>query len=76
MDQTSLSNTATPTFASCTVTGTLTLGTITITVGTGTPEGVVAANVGSIFIRTDGGVATTLYVKESGTGTTGWDGKD
>ena len=43
--------------------------------GTGTPEGAVAAPVGSLFSRTDGGAGTSLYVKESGTGTTGWIGK-
>lgn len=41
-------------------------------VGSGTPEGVVAARVGSIFLRNNGGANTTLYVKESGTGNTGW----
>ena len=40
--------------------------------GTGDPEGVISAGVGSIFLRTDGGAATTLYVKESGASTTGW----
>lgn len=40
--------------------------------GTGTPEGAVTANVGTLFLRTDGGTSTTLYVKESGTGNTGW----
>lgn len=40
--------------------------------GTGSPEGVVTAAVGSIFTRTDGGAATSLYVKESGSGNTGW----
>jgi hypothetical protein len=40
--------------------------------GTGTPEGVVTAPVGSLFLRTDGGAGTTLYVKESGSGNTGW----
>ncbi len=40
--------------------------------GTGTPLGVVSAPVGSIFLRTDGGVGTSLYVKESGSGNTGW----
>ena len=45
------------------------------TSGTGTPEGVVAAPVGSLFTRTDGGAGTTLYVKESGAGNTGWVGK-
>ena len=43
--------------------------------GTGTPEGNVEASVGSIFRRTDGGAATSLYVKESGTGKTGWAAK-
>ena len=40
--------------------------------GTGTPEAVVTAPVGSMFTRTDGGTGTTLYVKETGTGNTGW----
>jgi hypothetical protein len=40
--------------------------------GTGSPEGVVTAPKGSTFIRTDGGVGTTFYVKEAGTGNTGW----
>lgn len=47
----------------------------TISSGTGTPEGAVTASVGSIFLRTDGGASTTLYVKESGAGNTGWVGK-
>jgi hypothetical protein len=40
--------------------------------GTGTPESIHAAPVGSLYLRTDGGAATSVYVKESGTGTTGW----
>ena len=40
--------------------------------GTGSPEGVITANQGSIFLRTDGGAGTSFYVKESGTGNTGW----
>jgi hypothetical protein len=41
--------------------------------GTGSPEGVVTALVGSLYLRTDGGAATTLYVKESSpTPSTGW----
>jgi parallel beta-helix repeat protein len=40
--------------------------------GTGTPEGAVTAGVGSIYRRTDGGANTCLYIKESGTGNTGW----
>jgi hypothetical protein len=39
---------------------------------TGTPEGVVTAPVGALATRADGGAGTTLYVKESGTGDTGW----
>lgn len=42
------------------------------TSGAGTPEGALAAPVGSLYTRTDGGAGTTLYVKESGTGNTGW----
>ena len=42
------------------------------TSGTGSPEGAVTAPVGSLFTRTDGGAGTTLYVKESGAGNTGW----
>jgi hypothetical protein len=43
--------------------------------GEGSPEGVIVANPGSVFLRTDGGASTTLYVKTSGTGTTGWTAK-
>lgn len=41
-------------------------------VGDGTPEGVVKAPVGSTYHRRDGGALTSFYVKESGTGATGW----
>jgi len=40
--------------------------------GSGTPEGAVTAPIGSIFMRSDGGVSSSLYVKQSGTGNTGW----
>lgn len=40
--------------------------------GDDSPEGVLTAPVGSIAQRRNGGAATTLYVKESGTGNTGW----
>lgn len=40
--------------------------------GSGTPEGAVTAPVGSLYSRTDGGAGTSFYVKESGTGNTGW----
>jgi len=40
--------------------------------GSGSPESAVTAPVGSIYLRTNGGANTTLYVKESGSGNTGW----
>lgn len=40
--------------------------------GKGTPEGTLNGNVGDLYLRTDGGTSTTLYVKETGTGLTGW----
>lgn len=40
--------------------------------GAGTPESNIAAPIGSTYMRTDGGAGTSFYVKESGTGTTGW----
>lgn len=43
--------------------------------GAGSPESVVTGIVGDIYTRTDGGAGTTLYVKESGTGNTGWAAK-
>lgn len=43
-----------------------------ILTGTGTPESAVTGNVGSLYIRTDGGAGTTVYIKETGTGNTGW----
>lgn len=39
---------------------------------TGTPEGQITAPVSTLACRTDGGAATCLYVKETGTGNTGW----
>jgi hypothetical protein len=47
-------------------------GATTVFSGTGTPEGAVTAPVGCMFLRKDGGASTTMYVKESGTGNTGW----
>lgn len=43
--------------------------------GNGTPEGRIAAPVGTQYQRLDGGANTSWYVKESGTGNTGWIGK-
>jgi hypothetical protein len=42
------------------------------TSGAGDPNGSVTAEIGSLYTRTDGGASATLYVKESGTGNTGW----
>lgn len=40
---------------------------------TGSPNSQIIGSVGNICLRSDGGAATTLYVKESGAGTnTGW----
>lgn len=44
-----------------------------IQVGVGDPEGSITAQIGSLWLRTDGGAMTTLYVKESNSGgNTGW----
>lgn len=50
----------------------ISFGTQIIRRGTGSPEGSVTAPVGSLYLRSDGGAGTTFYVKESGTGNTGW----
>jgi hypothetical protein len=43
-----------------------------VTSGAGSPAGVVSGNPGDLYTNTSGGAGTTLYVKESGTGNTGW----
>lgn len=62
-----------------TMTGTLTVpdvelasGGPTVTTGAGSPETVVTAPPGSVYLNTSGGAGTTLYIKESGTAATGW----
>lgn len=47
-------------------------GEVLTTTGAGSPESSITAPVGSLYLRTDGGAGTTLYVKESGSGNTGW----
>jgi hypothetical protein len=47
-------------------------GSVLITSGNGSPEGALSAPVGSMYTRTDGGAGSTLYIKESGSGNTGW----
>jgi hypothetical protein len=44
--------------------------------GEGSPAGVVVADRGTLYLRTDGGANTTLYVKELNDGlATGWTAK-
>ena len=43
--------------------------------GAGSPETVVTAGIGSLYMNTAGGASTTLYVKTSGSGNTGWTAK-
>jgi hypothetical protein len=42
------------------------------TSGTGSPSGNVSAPPGSLYTNLNGGAGATLFVKESGTGNTGW----
>ncbi len=51
------------------------VGAVFWSAGAGSPEGAVTAPVGSLYSRTDGGAGTSLYIKESGSGNTGWVGK-
>lgn len=48
---------------------------VSVRTGTNTPEGAIAAPVGSLYLRANGGAGTSLYVKESGAGGVGWVGK-
>lgn len=40
--------------------------------GAGSPQNVLSAPVGTMYLRTDGTPQNTLWIKESGTGNTGW----
>ena len=53
----------------------ITVRNATITGGAGSPEGVVTAPISSLYLRSDGGAGTSIYVKQSGVGNTGWVGK-
>lgn len=46
-----------------------------IRAGNGSPESAVTGNVGDMWLRLDGSTSTTLYIKTSGTGNTGWTAK-
>jgi hypothetical protein len=41
-------------------------------IGHGTPEGVLAAPAGSDYRNLDGGAGATFWIKQAGSGTTGW----
>lgn len=46
---------------------------VTMRAGAGSPEAIVTANIGSVYLRTDGASGTTLYTKTTGNGlNTGW----
>lgn len=46
--------------------------TETLRSGVGSPEGVISASPGSLYLNRSGGNGVTLYVKSTGTGDTGW----
>lgn len=48
---------------------------VKIFTGAENPEGRITAPVGSIYLRTNSGVNSTFFVKEVGTGNTGWGAK-
>lgn len=47
-------------------------GTTGLFFGSGSPEGVKTAGPGSVYFNSSGGTGTTMYVKETGSGNTGW----
>jgi parallel beta-helix repeat protein len=47
-------------------------GSVRLFSGNGTPESKVTSGPGSVYLRLDGAAGSTFYVKESGTGATGW----
>ena len=49
-----------------------TLNDFGIYVGSGSPESVVTADPGSLYLNKSGGTGTSLYVKQSGSSNTGW----
>lgn len=50
----------------------LLLDTIQILKGSGSPEASITAPKGSIYVNINGGPGTTMYLKETGVGNTGW----
>ncbi|MHA6297842.1 hypothetical protein [Devosia sp. CAU 1758] len=47
-------------------------GNVLITAGSGSPEGVISAKTGSMYLRINGTAGSMIYSKTSGTGNTGW----
>lgn len=47
-------------------------GGVVCLMGNGDPEGIVTAKIGSIYQRADGTAGACLYIKESGSSSTGW----
>ena len=45
---------------------------VTILSGAGSPEGIVSANAPTLYLRTDPGPNTAIYIKVTGAGATGW----
>lgn len=43
-----------------------------VRVGSGSPEGALTAAICSLYLQTDGTTGTVLWIKESGSGNTGW----
>lgn len=65
-------NTTSSSLENLTISGHLTVGNTAVRSGSGSPETAVTGSIGDLYLRTDGGAGTTLYVKESGSGNTGW----
>jgi hypothetical protein len=62
-------------YGNLTVEGTVSISNIRILNGNGSPEGTVSGSVGDLYLRKDGSPGQVFYVKESGTGNTGWAAK-
>lgn len=45
---------------------------VSVTAGAGSPEGIVTAGIGSLYLQTDGAGGNILWGKISGTGSAGW----
>jgi len=59
-------------YGNLSVEGTVAISNLRILNGSGSPEGAVVGSVGDLYLRKDGTTGQVFYVKESGTGNTGW----